>query len=215
MRCLINCPLPRSLVMHSVATGSAAEQAAFDERDGLLTAMSGKTLQSVSISGCAGATGDLWDALHAAARDALRQSHGFDADSGAGESQPMQESQVNMDVDSGGVVSPRASASTGPMVVGWSSTAAATVEHPLQHALTTLSAIRCTSMRSCRIGLARSADPSHEGALLLRLTASCGGRVRRQADQCTADVSHAGSGLQLQLQLRTTSICRKAHLGCF
>lgn len=139
------------------------------------------------MSGCAGATGNLWDTLHAAALDALSSAHDDYAVSLPDASQRLPESQSQSDMDLdfmmspsrarasmdfadaewSSMSSPRAGASAVHDAKGCSSSAAAALEHPLQHALMTLSAVRCTSMRTCRIGLARSADAAGEGPRLL------------------------------------------------
>ena len=124
----------------------------------------------MSVSGCAGATGGLWDALHAAAVEAVEPVSDSKSDSAGGTSTPMLESQTDMDLDSP-FTSPTAKrAAAASMVVRWSGGDGPAAQHyPPQHALTMLSAVRCTSMRTCRIGLARSTDPTLEGALLLAL----------------------------------------------
>ena len=125
--------------------------------------------QSVSISGCAGATGDLWDGLQAAANAALGTSAGArggnDASMFAPESQ-----QSDMEVDAS-MLSPRqgGAVSSGGAEAAWSAGLAAWdvsrgVAHPQPHGLTSLAAVRCTNMRTCHIGLARSGDPTCQGA---------------------------------------------------
>ena len=123
--------------------------------------------QSVSVSGCAGATGSLWDALHAAAIEAARPAAGDQAaDSTGCAPMALSQSQSDMDLDSPFASPTAKGAALASTVVRWSHGAGAAVQHPPQHALTTLSAVRCTSMRTCRVGLARSTDPALEGALL-------------------------------------------------
>lgn len=122
--------------------------------------------QSVSVSGCAGATGSLWDALHASAVEAVRPVTGDHADSAGCAPMSQSQSQSDMDLDSPFASPTAKGAALASTVVRWSHGAGTAVQHPPQHALTTLSAVRCTSMRTCRIGLARSADPALEGALL-------------------------------------------------
>ena len=125
-------------------------------------------VQSLSVSGCAGATGDLWDALHVAAVEALGPGRNDPARSaGAGCTTPS-ESQSDMDVDTLSMSASEDGAAAAGTVVRWSGGKGTAVDrHPPQHALTTLSAVRCTSMRTCRVGLARSDDPAREGAHLL------------------------------------------------
>ena len=123
----------------------------------------------MSISGCAGATGDLWDGLHAAAVDALGQSvqssaHDVDASMPAPESQ-----QSDMDVDASMSMVCQTGAWQRSTDAAWSAALAGrgvtqAVEHPQPHALAMLAAVRCTNMRTCHIGLASSADAANQGA---------------------------------------------------
>ena len=121
-------------------------------------------VQSVSVSGCAGATGDLWDALHSAAIATLSPVRD-DADSDVYAMMSPRESQADMDVDTFAMSQSQDEVLAACTDGDWHGGATVAVEHPPEHALTTLSAVRCTSMRSCRIGLTRSGDPAHEGAL--------------------------------------------------